>query len=262
MVNMDTIDKLLTRRNALGLMGGAALAAVVSACGGGSSTASSSRTTSTSTTTTTTPSTSTSTATSNADTTTCTLTPQETAGPYPLDLHNNPAMFRKDITEGKTGVPLALTLTMLNTNKDCAPITNARIDVWHCDKDGVYSGYSQAGANTVGETFCRGIQLTDRDGKVTFTTIYPGWYRGRITHIHFQLYLNNGLVATSQLAFPQDITTAVYDSALYKAHGQNTSVSSFSQDNVFSDGTTGEMLTLTGDASSGYTATLTAGVAV
>jgi protocatechuate 3,4-dioxygenase beta subunit len=259
-VCMESIDKLLTRRNALGLMVGAALAAVVSACGGGSSTASSSRTTSTATTTT--PSTSTNTSTSNADTTTCTLTPQETAGPYPLDLHSTPAMFRKDITEGKTGVPLTLTLTMLNTKQDCAPITNARIDVWHCDKDGVYSGFSQPGANTVGDTFCRGIQLTDSDGKVTFTTIYPGWYRGRITHIHFQLYLNNGLVATSQLAFPQDITTAVYDSALYKAHGQNSSVSSFSQDNVFSDGTTGEMLTLTGDASSGYTATLTAGVAV
>jgi protocatechuate 3,4-dioxygenase beta subunit len=260
MMCMDTIDKLLTRRNALGLMGGAALAAVVSACGGGSSTASSSRKATSTTTTTTSPTTSTST--SNADTTSCTLTPQETAGPYPLDLHNNPTMFRKDITEGKTGVPLTLTLTMLNTKQDCAPITNARIDVWHCDKDGVYSGFSQPGVNTVGDTFCRGIQLTDTDGKVTFTTIYPGWYSGRITHIHFQLYLNNGLVATSQLAFPQDITTAAYNSALYKAHGQNSSVSSFAQDNVFSDGTTGEMLTLTGDTSSGYTATLTAGVAV
>jgi protocatechuate 3,4-dioxygenase beta subunit len=171
-------------------------------------------------------------------------------------------MFRQDITEGKTGVPLTLTLTILNTNQGCAPITNARVDVWHCDKDGVYSGFRQPGANSVGDTFCRGIQLTDRDGKVTFTTIYPGWYRGRITHIHFQVYLNNGLVATSQLAFPQEITTAVYDSTLYKAHGQNTAVRSFAQDNVFSDGTTGEMLALTGDPSSGYTATLTAGVAV
>jgi protocatechuate 3,4-dioxygenase beta subunit len=260
MVCMETIDKLLTRRNALGVMGGAALAAVVSACGGGSSTASTSRRTTTSTTTS--PATSTSTSTSNANATSCTLTPQETAGPYPLDLHNNLAMFRKDITEGKTGVPLTLTLTMLNTKQDCAPITNARIDVWHCDKDGVYSGFSQPGANTVGDTFCRGIQLTDSTGKVTFTTIYPGWYSGRITHIHFQLYLNNGLVATSQLAFPQEITTAVYNSALYKAHGQNSSVSSFAQDNVFSDGTTGEMLTVTGDTTSGYTATLTAGVAV
>ena len=258
---METVGKVLTRRNALGLMGGAALAAVVSACGGGSSTASSSRRTATSSTTTTSPS-ATTTTTPAVATTSTTLIPEETAGPYPLDLHNNQAMFRRDITEGKTGVALTLALTILNTGQNGAPISNARVDVWHCDKDGVYSGYSQPGANTVGETFCRGIQLTDSDGKVTFTTIYPGWYSGRITHIHFQVYLNNGLVATSQLAFPQEITTTVYDSALYKAHGQNTSVSSFSQDNVFNDGTTGEMLALTGDTSSGYTATLTAGVAV
>lgn len=254
------LDTSVTRRSALGLMGGAAFAAVLAACGGGdsrssSSSARSSGSKTTSTTTTTTPSTTT---TTPASTTSATLIPEETAGPYPLDLHNNQAMFRPDITEGKTGVPLTLTLTLLNASQT---LTNARVDVWHCDKDGVYSGYSQAGANTVGETFCRGIQLTDRDGKVTFTTIYPGWYSGRITHIHFQLYLNNGLAATSQLAFPQEVTTTVYNSALYRGRGQNTSVSTFSQDNVFGDGTTGEMLALTGDPSSGYTATLSAGVA-
>jgi hypothetical protein len=89
------------------------------------------------------------------------------------------------------------------------------------------------------------------------TTIYPG----RITHIHFQVFLNNGLVATSQLAFPQEITKAVYDTADYAAHGQNTTVTDFSQDGVFSDGTTGEMLALKKDSSAGYHATLTVGIA-
>jgi len=84
---------------------------------------------------------------------------------------------------------------------------------------------------------------------------------GRITHIHFQVYLNNGLVATSQLAFPDDVTKAVYSSALYVAKGQNTSVQGFAQDNVFSDGTAGEMLALTGSVDTGFTGTLTAVVA-
>ena len=55
-------------------------------------------------------------------------------------------------------------------------------------KDGVYSGYDQPGSNTVGQTFCRGVQMTDSTGLARFTTIYPGWYSGRITHVHFRVY--------------------------------------------------------------------------
>jgi protocatechuate 3,4-dioxygenase beta subunit len=174
-------------------------------------------------------------------------------------------MNRSDITEGKTGVPLTLKLTILNTKDSCGPIRNAAVYIWHCDKDGAYSGYSQPGSNTVGQTFLRGILVTDSNGEVTFQTIYPGWYAGRITHIHFQVYLNDNLnvtaTATSQLAFPQAITQAVYASSLYTARGQNTSVTSFSQDNVFSDGTTYQMATVTGDVNSGYVASLVVGIA-
>jgi protocatechuate 3,4-dioxygenase beta subunit len=254
------IEAVVSRRNALGLMGGAALAAVLDACGSDSS--STAKAGSTGSTTTSPASTTTALPTTTTATTAATLVPEETPVPYPLDLHNDPAMFRRDITEGRTGVPLTLTLMILDVNKSGSPLSNARVDVWHCDKDGLYSGYRQQGGSTIGETFCRGIQLTDSAGKVTFTTIYPGWYTGRITHIHFQVYLNNGLVATSQLAFPQEITTTVYDSALYRARGQNSSVTSFAQDNVFRDGTAGEVLTIAGDTAPGYTASLTAGVAV
>ena len=104
----------------------------------------------------------------------------------------------------------------------------------------------------------RGIQLTDAGGKVTFQTVYPGWYAGRITHIHFQVYMNNGLVATSQLAFPDDVTKAVYSSSLYAAKGQNSSVQSAAQDNVFADGTAHETLAITGSVDSGFTGSLTA----
>ncbi|MDX2247778.1 MAG: T9SS type A sorting domain-containing protein [Bacteroidia bacterium] len=191
----------------------------------------------------------------------CVLVPSETRGPYPLDLSSNTSMFRQAINETKTGVPFTLKLNLVNINNDCAPIPSARVDVWHCDKDGVYSGYQQPGANTVGQTFCRGIQLTDANGQVTFTTVYPGWYAGRITHIHFEIYLNSVLSVTSQVAFPQTTTSEVYNSTLYAAKGQNTSVTSFAQDNVFSDGTTDQMLTITGDITSGFTGELTVGVA-
>ena len=125
----------------------------------------------------------------------------------------------------------------------------------------MYSGYSQPGGNTVGQTFCRGVQMTDSTGLARFTTIYPGWYTGRITHVHFRVYLGNSLEATSQLAFPQDITRTVYASALY-AHADRTRQStSFSADNVFSDGEQYQLCTMTENAAiGGYDAALTVGI--
>ena len=198
---------------------------------------------------------------------TCTLTATETDGPYPLyAILTNSILTREDITEGKTGVPLTLTITLQDLSDGCTPISGAGIYIWHCDKDGIYSGYANStNAGSTTTTFLRGVQVTDTNGQVTFTTIYPGWYAGRITHIHAQVYLNDSLVsgtaiATTQLAFPIDITTAVYGSSLY-TKGQNTSVTSFSADNVFSDGTSTEMLSLTGDTTNGYAATMTISIA-
>ncbi|HEY7639787.1 MAG TPA: intradiol ring-cleavage dioxygenase [Steroidobacteraceae bacterium] len=239
---------LISRRNALGLFGATA---TLFGCGGGGS-----------------GTTTTSSASSGGGATpsaSCVLIPEETVGPYPLfsDIASASTYMREDITEGKTGVPLQLLLTIVNVSASCAPITDALVYVWHCDKDGLYSGYNQGGASTVGETFCRGVQMTDSTGLVRFTTIYPGWYSGRITHTHFRIYLGNSLQATSQLAFPQDITRAVYASSLYAARGQNTSVTSFSADNVFSDGEQYQLCTVTENASlGGYDAALTIGIAL
>lgn len=183
----------------------------------------------------------------------CVLIPSETAGPYPLDLSSNSAMFRQDIREGKAGTQLDLTLTLVNVNDNCKAIPNARIDIWHCDKDGYYSGYSNPGylgtQNNIGKTFFRGIQMTDANGQVKFTTIYPGWYNGRVTHVHFQVFLNSVLSATSQFAFPESITTDVYNSSLYSSHGQNNLT--IASDNVFSDGTSKQMLTVSNNSQTG-----------
>lgn len=199
---------------------------------------------------------------------TCSLIPSETEGPYPLSsvLSNN-GIVRADIRETKTGVPLTVVLKLVNINRSCAPITNAAVYIWHCDKDGVYSGYANqtGGVNATGQIFLRGVQVSDSAGQVVFTTIYPGWYAGRITHIHFQVYLNNALggnaTVTSQIAFPPDVTTAVYNSSLYASRGQNTSVTTFASDNVFRDGTTYQLANVAGSTSTGYVATLIVGVA-
>lgn len=253
------------RRQLLKLAGAAATAGLFVGCGGASV-----KTTTSDTSTDT--SSDTGSSDTSGDTTTtengsCVLIPEETQGPYPLlAILSNSAMVRQDITEGKTGVPLTISLKIIDINNSCTPISNAAVYIWHCDKDGHYSGYSSNhnGGNYSGQTFMRGIQVTDSDGIVTFTAVYPGWYAGRITHVHFQIYLNDNLTvtatATSQLAFPADVTTAVYNSSLY-TKGQNTSVTSFSQDNIFSDGTTYQMVSIEGDTTNGYVASLTVGIA-
>lgn len=196
----------------------------------------------------------------------CILIPSETAGPYPLlALLGNSAMVRKDIREGKAGIPLTLVLQVQDVNRACRPITNAAVYIWHCDKDGGYSGYSNPdNGSHAGETYLRGIQLSDANGEVSFTTIFPGWYQGRITHIHFQIYLNDNLdaraTATSQLAFPQKITRAVYDTPLYRNRGQNTTVADFSEDGIFSDGAAYQIAAVSGDPAQSLRAALTVGI--
>jgi hypothetical protein len=127
--------------------------------------------------------------------------------------------------------------------------------------DGVYSGFD--GEQTRGETFLRGIQRSDESGRVTFKTTYPGWYYGRATHIHFQVFLDNGLVATSQVAFPESVTRDVYKTPLYATRGQNSSVESNATDFVFrsAGAPPRELCTLTPDpATGGYAAALNVGL--
>jgi len=193
----------------------------------------------------------------------CILIPNETQGPYQFDLSSNSSMFRQDITEGNPGIPMNLTLTLVDIDNGCAPISNARIDIWHCNRDGYYSEFPNQmgylGTQThVGETFFRGIQLTDVNGQVQFTTIYPGWYTGRAVHIHFQVFLNSVLKATSQMAFPDSLNTTINSGY---AHGTSGMLAN-SGDGVFSDtsNTQYEMVTIAANGTGGYDASLIIGI--
>jgi protocatechuate 3,4-dioxygenase beta subunit len=199
----------------------------------------------------------------------CIVSPTETEGPYPYpggELTN--PLQRADITASQTGLPLTLTILVVNTNNSCAVVQNARVDIWHCNKDGYYSGYSgQPGISGtqsyVGQTWLRGYLLTDANGLAQFATIYPGWYSGRATHIHFEVYVNNVLKKTTQMAFSESISDAVHVSSLYAAHGVNTTRNA--SDSVFGDSATdlaNETISLTGNASAGYAGTFTIGVAL
>src|ERR1700681_1829983 len=139
----------------------------------------------------------------------CFLTPQSIEGPYYLD----PKLVRAQIAEGRAGVPLRIDLRVIDgaTGK---PSERARVDIWHADAQGIYSGYEGQGdkenLSTVGQKFLRGTQFTDGKGAVSFETIYPGWYTGRATHIHFKVFLDMRNVLTGQMYFPDAINEFIY----------------------------------------------------
>jgi protocatechuate 3,4-dioxygenase beta subunit len=143
------------------------------------------------------------------------LYPEQTAGPFYLDLD----LLRRDITEGKSGMPLRVEL--LVQGEDCAPLKDVAVDLWHCDAVGVYSGFAGqlGGLATTGATFLRGTEITDADGLAAFDTVYPGWYPGRTTHMHFRVHTSGTRAATSQIYFPEDVTSEVYATAPYDTRG-------------------------------------------
>ena len=168
----------------------------------------------------------------------CTLIPAETAGPFPLDLTDNTFYFRQDVREDRIGAPLHLRMRIIGTD-NCQPMPNVRVNIWHCDNEGNYSGYG----SEVGHTYLRGYQITDANGEVEFITTFPGWYPGRVCHIHFQVFVNSSYAAVSQLTFDHDTTNQIYsDNAALYPDGEDPL--SPDTDGVFNDGYALQLSTL------------------
>jgi len=186
----------------------------------------------------------------------CSLTPQQTEGPFYVD----DDLVRQDVTEGRPGIGLRVVINVV-TLPDCTPLADTPVDIWHCDAAGVYSGYpgQLGGIDTTGETFLRGTQITDADGRVEFHTIYPGWYPGRSVHIHFKARLAGNMEVTSQLYFSDAQNDAVMVLSPYDAHTPYESTNA--GDSIFA-GTTNNstLVAAVVEDGDGYLATLTIGV--
>jgi protocatechuate 3,4-dioxygenase beta subunit len=198
--------------------------------------------------------------------------PEETAGPYPGDGSNGPnvltqdGVVRKDIRSSfggasgtADGVPLTIDLEIVDTGG--SPLPGAAVYVWHCDREGRYSMYG----DITDENYLRGVQVADADGRLAFTSIFPGAYSGRWPHIHFEVYPDEAEAtsagtptATSQIALPEDVCAEVYATTGYEQSVTNLSRSSLASDNVFGDhGGVEQLAAMSGDVDSGLTASLT-----
>jgi protocatechuate 3,4-dioxygenase beta subunit len=236
---MDEPRKLLDRRQALGALGALGIGAIAAAC-------SSTKTTSDAAATSTSSSQGSATASGSPS---CTLTPEATEGPFYLDIND----VRQDITEGKAGAPLALSINVVDAS-ECRPITDAAIDIWHCDAAGQYSGVQ--GSN--GTTFLRGTQLTDATGTATFDTIYPGWYQGRAVHIHMKVHVEENVVHTGQLFFDDALSDTVYRNGPYDSRSARDTRNE--DDSIFSDAGGSSVIVPVTASSSDYKGSITVGV--
>lgn len=187
---------------------------------------------------------------SGSSTSSCTVAPTETEGPFPTKVPSS--YTRTDITDGRTGYKMTAKLTI---NSSCNALAGAIVDIWHCDAEGNYSEYGGGGmqsTNYQSVHFLRGRQVTDAAGVVNFTTIFPGWYNGRATHIHVHVYSSSGnSLKITQIAFPEGSGTAV---ALVNGYKKGLSgYTSNAQDNVFSDDMLKiEVATVSGSLSEGF----------
>lgn len=214
----------------------------------------------------------------------CAVIPEETGGPYPGDGTNSSVggvanalilagIVRPDIrasiagaTGVAAGVPLTIKLHMVNVKSSCGSLAGATVYLWHCDREGRYSMYT---SGVTAENYLRGVQEADADGMVTFTTIFPGCYAGRMPHVHFEVYPSlarstsaANRIKTSQFGFPTSMLAEAYASSGYSASVRNLANITYATDNVFSDGTALQIASVSGSASLGYVATLTVGVSL
>ena len=204
----------------------------------------------------------------------CAVIPQETAGPYPGDGTNGPdvltesGVVRQDIRSSiggasgvAEGVPLTIRLRVVDAGNGCAPLAGAAVYLWHCDREGRYSMYSQGVED---ENYLRGVQPAGSNGIVTFTSVFPACYQGRWPHIHFEVYPSieaatdaGNIIATSQIALPADVCNEVYATAGYESSVQTMAGVSLTSDMVFGeDGGASQLGTVIGSVSSGLTVDL------
>jgi len=194
----------------------------------------------------------------------CIVVPELMEGPYFLDDMLDRSDIRTEPSDGSTtpGDQLDLTIVVsrIGAEASCEPLPNAIVDVWHCDALGSYSGFvdNAQGFNTVGQTFLRGYQRTDDAGAARFTSVYPGWYPGRATHIHFKIRTDDGYEFTSQLFFDDALSDSVHSQGPYAPKGTSGRTQN-SEDGIFQGSE--DMLTLDVQRSGGvYTATFTIGL--
>ncbi len=158
----------------------------------------------------------------------CRLITQDVTGPF----HTEHYVEHSNLMSGQSGMPLTLNFHVKDV-LTCKPLAGAKVMIWHSNNEGHYSGVKNIMLNADGtaqegvldftdETFCRGMQTSDDQGRVQFVTAFPGWYFPRATHIHLKVYPpGQGEEATTQLYLRNEHCDEIYATKHYKHRGPN-----------------------------------------
>ena len=214
----------------------------------------------------------------------CRRLPAATAGPFPADGSNRTRagvanvlaladVVRSDIRSSigglsgsAAGVPMTLTLALVNSSAGCAALAGHAVYLWQNDQAGLYSMYS---SGVTEQNYLRGVQVSDAQGRVSFQTIFPGCYAGRWPHLHFEVFRSLAAasrgahsVLTSQLALPLATCQQVYASAGYASSATRLAPLTLAGDFVFADDSAAlHLASVSGSVAGGLAATLVVGVA-
>lgn len=183
-----------------------------------------------------------------SDPSNCDVTPTEIAGPFPI---MTPAQqVQANIIGNRNGIALQINFT-IQKKTTCAPLSNVFVDLWQCDSRGNYSEYSgQEDGDFSNEDFLRGRQTTNAEGKVSFISIYPGWYPGRAPHLHLEVRdANENSLLITQVAFPENISNSVYATTGYTGNFDTANSNDLSFSNSLQDNLPDS---ITGDNTNGY----------
>lgn len=213
----------------------------------------------------------------------CLLTPTEIRGPFPADgtrasgqtlsVFGQQGLVRRDIRTSfagmageAPGVKLDCAIRLVSA-QTCAPLAGHGLYLWQCDAAGDYSLYNREDVN-----WLRGMQASDADGVVRFTTIVPGCYGGRAPHVHIEAFESldaatsgHASLLVSQLAFTEEECAKVYQaSSDYGSSLANLSRWPAARDFAFSgpeEERMAQTIQLSGSPEKGYagTATVTLG---
>ena len=158
----------------------------------------------------------------------CRLISQDVTGPF----HTERYVEHANLMQGQDGMPLTLNFLVRDV-LTCKPLPGAKVLIWHANNEGYYSGVVNQVLNADGtasgdvldftnESFCRGMQTSDENGRVQFVTAFPGWYFPRTTHIHLKVYPPGfSEEATTQLYLRNGDCDEVYATKHYKHRGPN-----------------------------------------
>jgi protocatechuate 3,4-dioxygenase beta subunit len=121
----------------------------------------------------------------------CVATTRDVLGPF----YKSNSPIREAMADAQE-LGQALSVSGIVYDTTCEPLNGAIVELWQANAEGVY--------DNTNNFKLRAQQTTSQDGAYLFTTVYPGSYDNRPSHIHYRVSVPGGTSLVTQLYFEGD----------------------------------------------------------